>query len=85
MVVCDARHDACNEPWSLNARGVCLVLCLQALLDQVVIKSRGYSVDQLERLYSVLSQCIYQYRRDYDKTCLIEVSSSLYVLTPVML
>ncbi|KAF7690332.1 hypothetical protein HF521_012136 [Silurus meridionalis] len=45
---------------------------LKALLDQVVMKSKGYSVDQLERLYSVLSQCIYQYRRDYDKTCLIE-------------
>ncbi|KAF5908528.1 ATPase family AAA domain-containing protein 2B [Clarias magur] len=45
---------------------------LKALLDQVVVKSKGYSVDQLERLYSVLSQCIYQYRRDYDKTCLIE-------------
>ncbi|XP_027004939.2 ATPase family AAA domain-containing protein 2B isoform X4 [Tachysurus fulvidraco] len=45
---------------------------LQALLDQVVMKSKGYSVDQLERLYSVLSQCIYQFRRDYDKTCLIE-------------
>ncbi|KAB5539855.1 hypothetical protein PHYPO_G00093960 [Pangasianodon hypophthalmus] len=45
---------------------------LKALLDQVVMKSKGYSVDQLERLFSVLSQCIYQYRRDYDKTCLIE-------------
>ncbi|XP_060722487.1 ATPase family AAA domain-containing protein 2B isoform X2 [Tachysurus vachellii] len=45
---------------------------LEALLDQVVMKSKGYSVDQLERLYSVLSQCIYQFRRDYDKTCLIE-------------
>ncbi|KAK3516621.1 hypothetical protein QTP70_022045, partial [Hemibagrus guttatus] len=52
---------------------------LKALLDQVVMKSKGYSVDQLERLYSVLSQCIYQYRRDYDKTCLIEVSSPLHL------
>ncbi|KAG9282866.1 ATPase family AAA domain-containing protein 2B [Astyanax mexicanus] len=46
---------------------------LEALLDQVVVKSEGYSVDQLERLYSLLSQCIYQHRRDYDKTHLIEV------------
>ncbi|XP_060773730.1 ATPase family AAA domain-containing protein 2B isoform X3 [Neoarius graeffei] len=45
---------------------------LKALLDKVVVKSKSYSVDQLERLYSVLSQCIFQYRRDYDKTCLIE-------------
>lgn len=65
-------------PWLLNNPGVCLVFCLQALLEQVVMKSKGYSVDQLERLYSVLSQCIYQYRRDYDKTCLIEVSRCFY-------
>ncbi|XP_066532155.1 ATPase family AAA domain-containing protein 2B [Hoplias malabaricus] len=45
---------------------------LKALLDQAVLKSEGYSVDQLERLYSLLSQCIYQHRRDYDKTHLIE-------------
>uniref|UniRef100_A0A8B9KTC8 ATPase family AAA domain-containing protein 2 n=1 Tax=Astyanax mexicanus TaxID=7994 RepID=A0A8B9KTC8_ASTMX len=41
-----------------------------------MVKSEGYSVDQLERLYSLLSQCIYQHRRDYDKTHLIEVSGS---------
>ena len=40
----------------------------------VVTKSTGYSVEQLERLYSVLSQCIYKYRREYDKTQLLEVS-----------
>ncbi|KAG7240232.1 hypothetical protein INR49_027043, partial [Caranx melampygus] len=43
-----------------------------ALLDMVVKKSEGYSVEQLERLYSLLSQCIYQYRREYDKTQLLE-------------
>lgn len=47
---------------------------LQVLLDMVVKKSEGYNVEQLERLYSVLSQCIYQYRREYDKTQLLEVS-----------
>uniref|UniRef100_A0A8C5I4G4 ATPase family AAA domain-containing protein 2 n=1 Tax=Gouania willdenowi TaxID=441366 RepID=A0A8C5I4G4_GOUWI len=52
---------------------VCFV-SLQALLDQVVNKSEGYSVEQLERLYSVLSQCIYQHRREYNKTQLLEVS-----------
>uniref|UniRef100_A0AAR2KAC1 ATPase family AAA domain-containing protein 2 n=1 Tax=Pygocentrus nattereri TaxID=42514 RepID=A0AAR2KAC1_PYGNA len=49
-----------------------------ALLDQIVMKSEGYSVDQLERLYSLLSQCIYQHRRDYDKTHLIESSCHLF-------
>ncbi|XP_073348896.1 ATPase family AAA domain-containing protein 2B [Pagrus major] len=45
---------------------------LSALLDTVVTKSEGYSVEQLERLYSLLSQCIYQHRREYDKTQLLE-------------
>ncbi|CAL8315805.1 unnamed protein product [Merluccius merluccius] len=45
---------------------------LSALLGVLVRKSEGYSVDQLERLYSVLSQCVYQHRRDYDKTQLLE-------------
>uniref|UniRef100_A0A667ZBL2 ATPase family AAA domain-containing protein 2 n=1 Tax=Myripristis murdjan TaxID=586833 RepID=A0A667ZBL2_9TELE len=44
-----------------------------ALLDVVVKKSEGHSVEQLERLYSLLSQCIYQHRREYDKTQLLEV------------
>ncbi|XP_028996175.1 ATPase family AAA domain-containing protein 2B isoform X2 [Betta splendens] len=45
---------------------------LLALLDVVVKKTEGYSVEQLERLYSLLSQCIYQHRREYDKTQLLE-------------
>ncbi|XP_056151162.1 ATPase family AAA domain-containing protein 2B [Lampris incognitus] len=45
---------------------------LSALLNVVVKKSDGYSVEQLERLYSLLSQCIYQHRREYDKTQLLE-------------
>lgn len=52
----------------------CLYNSSQALLEMVVKKSEGYSVEQLERLYSLLSQCIYQYRREYDKTQLLEVS-----------
>ncbi|XP_054474206.1 ATPase family AAA domain-containing protein 2B [Anoplopoma fimbria] len=45
---------------------------LSALLDTVVKKSEGYSVEELERLYSLLSQCIYKHRREYDKTQLLE-------------
>uniref|UniRef100_A0A8C8H4S3 ATPase family AAA domain-containing protein 2 n=1 Tax=Oncorhynchus tshawytscha TaxID=74940 RepID=A0A8C8H4S3_ONCTS len=41
---------------------------LTALLDTVVQRSEGYSVERLERLFSLLSQCIYQHRLDYDKT-----------------
>uniref|UniRef100_A0A8C7R3C1 ATPase family AAA domain-containing protein 2 n=1 Tax=Oncorhynchus mykiss TaxID=8022 RepID=A0A8C7R3C1_ONCMY len=47
--------------------------CLGALLDTVVQRSEGYSVERLERLFSLLSQCIYQHRLDYDKTRLQEV------------
>uniref|UniRef100_A0A665VIQ7 ATPase family AAA domain-containing protein 2 n=1 Tax=Echeneis naucrates TaxID=173247 RepID=A0A665VIQ7_ECHNA len=59
---------------SSDKRLQCFCLCVfpQALLDMVVKKSEGYSVEQLERLYSLLSQSIYQYRREYDKTQLLE-------------
>ncbi|XP_071269069.1 ATPase family AAA domain-containing protein 2B isoform X1 [Salvelinus alpinus] len=50
---------------------VCVLLS-QALLDTVVQRSEGYSVERLERLFSLLSQCIYQHRLDYDKTLLLE-------------
>ncbi|MBN3287571.1 ATD2B protein, partial [Polyodon spathula] len=46
---------------------------LASLLQLVTKKSENYTVDQLERLFSLLSQCIFQHRRDYDKTHLIEV------------
>ncbi|KAJ8275398.1 hypothetical protein COCON_G00100230 [Conger conger] len=45
---------------------------LQGLLEQVVGRTELYSVEQLERLFSLLSQVIYQHRRDYDKTRMIE-------------
>ncbi|KAG8445712.1 hypothetical protein GDO86_010484 [Hymenochirus boettgeri] len=45
---------------------------LQRLLDVLVKKSNNITVDQLERWYSLLSQCIYQHRKEYDKTKLVE-------------
>ncbi|XP_036290606.1 ATPase family AAA domain-containing protein 2B isoform X6 [Pipistrellus kuhlii] len=45
---------------------------LKKLLDLLVDKSNNLAVDQLERLYSLLSQCIYRHRKDYDKSQLIE-------------
>uniref|UniRef100_A0A8C4RFP4 ATPase family AAA domain containing 2B n=1 Tax=Erpetoichthys calabaricus TaxID=27687 RepID=A0A8C4RFP4_ERPCA len=47
---------------------------LSNLLQLVVKKTENFTVDQLERLYSLLSQCIYRHRRDYDKTHLTEVN-----------
>ncbi len=49
----------------------------------VVKKSEGYSVEQLERLYSLLSQCIYQHRREYDKTELLKVRNIHSMLVSV--
>lgn len=45
---------------------------LKKLLDLLVDKSNNLAVDQLERLYSLLSQCIYRHRKDYDKSQLVE-------------
>ncbi|KAM9316920.1 ATPase family AAA domain-containing protein 2B [Gastrophryne carolinensis] len=45
---------------------------LTELLNTVVKKSSNLTVDELERWYSVLSQCIYIHRREYDKTLLLE-------------
>ncbi|XP_077365895.1 ATPase family AAA domain-containing protein 2B isoform X2 [Festucalex cinctus] len=45
---------------------------LLVLLNMAVTKSEGFSVEQMERLYSVLSQCIFAHRREYDKTQLLE-------------
>uniref|UniRef100_A0A8C0GL39 ATPase family AAA domain containing 2B n=1 Tax=Chelonoidis abingdonii TaxID=106734 RepID=A0A8C0GL39_CHEAB len=46
---------------------------LKKLLDLLVKRSNNLTVDQLERLYSLLSQCIYRHRKDYDKSQLVEV------------
>ncbi|XP_070604357.1 ATPase family AAA domain-containing protein 2 isoform X2 [Erythrolamprus reginae] len=45
---------------------------LNKLLDVVVKKSGDYTILQLEKLYALLSQCIYRHRGDYDKSKLIE-------------
>ncbi|XP_021500935.1 ATPase family AAA domain-containing protein 2 isoform X1 [Meriones unguiculatus] len=45
---------------------------LKNLLKTVVKKSQEYNIFQLENLYAVISQCIYEHRRDYDKTTLIQ-------------
>uniref|UniRef100_A0A8D0L9Z8 ATPase family AAA domain containing 2B n=1 Tax=Sphenodon punctatus TaxID=8508 RepID=A0A8D0L9Z8_SPHPU len=50
---------------------------LKKLLDLLVKKSENLTVDQLERLYSLLSQCIYRHRKDYDKSQLVEVKTFL--------
>ncbi|XP_066272923.1 ATPase family AAA domain-containing protein 2-like isoform X2 [Branchiostoma lanceolatum] len=45
---------------------------LEALLEETVRLTGGYSVERLERLYSVMARCIYQYRKVYDRTQLLQ-------------
>ncbi|XP_069461978.1 ATPase family AAA domain-containing protein 2B isoform X2 [Ambystoma mexicanum] len=45
---------------------------LKNLLYVLVKKSSNLAVDELERWYSLLSQCIYKHREEYDKTQLTE-------------
>uniref|UniRef100_A0AAY4CJ19 ATPase family AAA domain-containing protein 2 n=1 Tax=Denticeps clupeoides TaxID=299321 RepID=A0AAY4CJ19_9TELE len=49
---------------------------LKELLKQVISKTEGYEVDQLEKLYAILCQSIYRHRKDYDKTALIQVCTN---------
>ena len=46
---------------------------LQNLLSRAVAKTEGAEVDQLEKLYALLAQCIYRHRNNYNKTMLIKV------------
>uniref|UniRef100_A0AAV2MBB2 ATPase family AAA domain-containing protein 2 n=1 Tax=Knipowitschia caucasica TaxID=637954 RepID=A0AAV2MBB2_KNICA len=45
---------------------------LKELLEMLVVKSEGYELHQLEKLYAVLCQAIYRHRREYNKTALIQ-------------
>ncbi|KAL7984087.1 hypothetical protein Chor_002657 [Crotalus horridus] len=45
---------------------------LNKLLNMVIEKSGDYTILELEKLYALLSQCIYRHRGDYDKSKLIE-------------
>uniref|UniRef100_A0A8B9L5C5 ATPase family AAA domain-containing protein 2 n=1 Tax=Astyanax mexicanus TaxID=7994 RepID=A0A8B9L5C5_ASTMX len=45
------------------------------LLQNVVVKTEGFEVNQLEKLYALLCQSIYRHKRDYDKTALIQEMS----------
>uniref|UniRef100_A0A7N6AG89 ATPase family AAA domain-containing protein 2 n=1 Tax=Anabas testudineus TaxID=64144 RepID=A0A7N6AG89_ANATE len=47
---------------------------LKELLERVVIKTDGYEVYKLEKLYALLCQSIYRHRWDYNKSALIQVS-----------
>ncbi|XP_055019278.1 ATPase family AAA domain-containing protein 2 isoform X2 [Boleophthalmus pectinirostris] len=45
---------------------------LKELLKRLVVKTEGYEVHRLEKLYALLCQTIYRHRREYNKTALIQ-------------
>uniref|UniRef100_A0A8C7VLT4 ATPase family AAA domain-containing protein 2 n=1 Tax=Oncorhynchus mykiss TaxID=8022 RepID=A0A8C7VLT4_ONCMY len=47
---------------------ICVIFLVQQLLKRAVSKTEGYEVHQLEKLYALLCQSIYRYRKNFDKT-----------------
>lgn len=47
---------------------------LQQVLDLVIVATENVSISRMERLYALLSQCIYRHREDDDKTELVKVN-----------
>ncbi|KAM9260177.1 LOW QUALITY PROTEIN: ATPase family AAA domain-containing protein 2-like [Morus bassanus] len=45
---------------------------LKQLLHFVTVMTKNFNIFYLEKLYAILSQCIYQHREDYDKTELVK-------------
>uniref|UniRef100_UPI00398E7ADB ATPase family AAA domain-containing protein 2B n=1 Tax=Pristiophorus japonicus TaxID=55135 RepID=UPI00398E7ADB len=50
---------------------------LKHILQLATKTSNNFTVDQLEKLYSLLSQCIYRHRKEYDKSRLLEEMENL--------
>ncbi|KAM4790847.1 LOW QUALITY PROTEIN: ATPase family AAA domain-containing protein 2-like [Cyanocitta cristata] len=45
---------------------------LRQVLDLVIVATENVSISRMERLYALLSQCIYRHREDDDKTELVK-------------
>uniref|UniRef100_A0A4W3HPF9 ATPase family AAA domain-containing protein 2 n=1 Tax=Callorhinchus milii TaxID=7868 RepID=A0A4W3HPF9_CALMI len=45
---------------------------LKSILKLVIEKSKQFNIIQLEKLYAILSQCIYCHRKAFDKTMLVQ-------------
>ena len=49
------------------------------LLNRLVGRTEGHTVERLEKIYSQLSQLIYRHRHDYNKLPLVEVKINIYL------
>ncbi|KAL9868114.1 ATPase family AAA domain-containing protein 2-like [Geothlypis trichas] len=52
---------------------------LRQVLDLVIVATENVSISRMERLYALLSQCIYRHREDDDKTELVKNTESCCV------
>ncbi|NWR68444.1 ATAD2 protein, partial [Centropus unirufus] len=69
-----SRAKAVGKARDVPTQPVIVDYCeLKKLLDFVTVISENFNILHLEKLYAVLSQCIYQHREDYDKTELVKV------------
>ncbi|XP_005042238.2 PREDICTED: ATPase family AAA domain-containing protein 2-like [Ficedula albicollis] len=65
--VCDEKaNDICTWEVSVDYSE------LRQVLDSVIVATENFSISRMERLYALLSQCIYQHREDNDKTELVK-------------
>ncbi|XP_029447832.1 ATPase family AAA domain-containing protein 2 [Rhinatrema bivittatum] len=79
-----ARHSQVEQQHIINVEKAMEILSeptppfyvdhqqLKKLLKKITEKSQGYNIFHLEKLYALLSQCIYRHRKDYDKTQLTQ-------------
>ncbi|NXJ93769.1 ATAD2 protein, partial [Corythaixoides concolor] len=88
-----ARHSRVEEPQVVCVEKAKEILTqpvivdyyeLKQLLHLVTVITKNFNIFHLERLYAVLSQCIYQHREDYDKTELVKVIYFFFVLQHIL-
>ncbi|XP_017667876.1 PREDICTED: ATPase family AAA domain-containing protein 2-like isoform X4 [Lepidothrix coronata] len=70
----DEQPPVCDrKATKIHTRGVSVDYSeLKQVLDSIIVATENVSMSCMERLYAVLSQCIYQHREDDDKTELVK-------------
>ncbi|XP_027494751.1 ATPase family AAA domain-containing protein 2-like isoform X1 [Corapipo altera] len=70
----DEQPQVCDrKAMKIHTRGVSVDYSeLKQVLDSIIVATENVSMSCMERLYAVLSQCIYQHREDDDKTELVK-------------
>ncbi|XP_064559281.1 ATPase family AAA domain-containing protein 2-like [Zonotrichia leucophrys gambelii] len=69
----DEQLQVCGEAKKIHTQGVSVDYSeLRRVLDLVIVATENVSISRMERLYALLSQCIYRHREDDDKTELVK-------------